>query len=793
LWIFGGFGLVQKNTGSLNELWKYSTGKSLWTWMNGSSSPNTAGVYGTQGKPAAANTPGGRTQPFGTTDAAGNCWIFGGSGYDGTGTDGALDDCWRYDPINNQWTWIYGPNTIGHTPVYPPAPGNVKAGSDPGGRLAGGAWTDGAGNFWLMGGFSSATMDTARNDIWQLNFSPYLTSATQVGQWTWAGGSDNVNSPDSLAHPRSLPFDGFPGARSGSTYGMDGQGNIWIFGGYGYDATGNQGLLNDLWSYQPEYNFWQQLKGDTLVNQYGVYGTQGSSRVSYTPGSRYQQTSCMDRNYNIWVFGGNGYAAPSTSGNLNDLWELSTRGQAWTWLAGSDAAVSPSTPYTGSNFGTLGVEAPGNMPGFRTEASSAVDADGNFWLYGGMGDDGTGVPNSDLYELWKYDPKAKEWTWMDGDKQGDEEYSYNGISGNPGARHGAAMWSDAAGNLWLFGGHNIYRGYLSDLWEYSTTSKTWELIDLPPDPQFDKPVYGTLGKPAFRNWPGMRMSPTVTLDAAGNVWLYGGFGEDANGQTGVMGDLWKLTPTNSFTTGIWTWMGGDTTVSTGPVYGIAGSGNLGNRPGARQGSAVWIDHSGNFWLMGGSDFAGQYHNDMWKFTPLTPVSLPIEEVTLEGRAEGSANSLTWQTIDELNTAGFEVERSTDGSTFSDIGSVTAVGSGNNSYSFIDSPLPPSARYFYRLKMSDKDGVVNYSQIIELYAPAASALSVYPNPTHGSVFLQQTDNSLLSTLATLLSIDGRLVRQYMITSQQQQLDLTGLSSGVYLLRLANGTAVKLLKE
>ncbi len=32
---------------------------------------------------------------------------------------------------------------------------------------------------------------------------------------------------------------------------IDSSGNLWLFGGYGYDSTGTVGKLNDLWQYSP--------------------------------------------------------------------------------------------------------------------------------------------------------------------------------------------------------------------------------------------------------------------------------------------------------------------------------------------------------------------------------------------------------------------------------------------------------------------------------------------------------------------------------------------------------------
>jgi hypothetical protein len=42
-----------------------------------------------------------------------------------------------------------------------------------------------------------------------------------------------------------------PGGRKDSVGWTDLSGNLWIFGGFGYDATNSAGYLNDLWKYTP--------------------------------------------------------------------------------------------------------------------------------------------------------------------------------------------------------------------------------------------------------------------------------------------------------------------------------------------------------------------------------------------------------------------------------------------------------------------------------------------------------------------------------------------------------------
>lgn len=42
-----------------------------------------------------------------------------------------------------------------------------------------------------------------------------------------------------------------PGSRHGAVSWVDQNGNFWLFGGNALDATGNIGLPNDMWVYQP--------------------------------------------------------------------------------------------------------------------------------------------------------------------------------------------------------------------------------------------------------------------------------------------------------------------------------------------------------------------------------------------------------------------------------------------------------------------------------------------------------------------------------------------------------------
>lgn len=53
-------------------------------------------------------------------------------------------------------------------------------------------------------------------------------------------------------------------------------------------------------------------------------------------------------------------------------------------------------------------------------------------------------------------------------------------------------------------------------------------------------VYASLGTPASANAPGGRQGAMTWTDSSGHLWLYGGWGIDANGTPGTLGDLWKF-------------------------------------------------------------------------------------------------------------------------------------------------------------------------------------------------------------------------------------------------------------
>lgn len=365
---------------------------------------------------------------------------------------------------------------------------------------------------------------------------------------------------------------------------------------------------------------WIWKSGLSYGSSRGVYGTINVASASNLPGTRYGAVSGKDASGKLLLFGGNGYDKDNNSGKLNDLWKFD--GTNWTWLGGSQTVDT-----TGVYNATAGVSEPAanppDHPGGREDSVSWTDASGNFWLFGGQGFDSAGT-SSYLNDLWKFD--GTTWTWMTGAKVTEAAGTYGtqntpDPANAPGARYGAAVWTDPAGILWLFGGYGAdsagSEDYLNDLWKYDITSGQWTWVS------GSKTIdqlgnYGTLGAAAGTNVPGARRYASAWRDASGKLWLFGGEGFDSDVAqiSGDLDDLWKFDPG----TGNWTWMAGNKIRNQAGSYGTKGVATATTRPGSRHGAMSWIDTHGKLWLFGGTGYSRDTNNafhgdlsDLWMF------------------------------------------------------------------------------------------------------------------------------------------------------------------------------------
>lgn len=176
------------------------------------------------------------------------------------------------------------------------------------------------------------------------------------------------------------------------------------------------------------------------------------------------------------------------------------------------------------------------------------------------------------------------------------------------------------------------------------------------------------------------------------------------------------------------------------------------------------------------------------FSGSSPIILPIHLISFKGRVNDGKSYLTWTTAQESNNSHFDVERSTNGSTYTSIASVTARTALYNEYNFTDNG-PLAAVNYYRLKQVDRDGKFTYSPVIILRADLGASVSARatPNPFTGNINLSYRLTRTETVQVRLFDQMGRIVRNYSIKGGTgintfNMSNLNSLPSGFYTLEL-----------
>lgn len=176
-------------------------------------------------------------------------------------------------------------------------------------------------------------------------------------------------------------------------------------------------------------------------------------------------------------------------------------------------------------------------------------------------------------------------------------------------------------------------------------------------------------------------------------------------------------------------------------------------------------------------------------------SLPLILSNFSVRSESCTAYLTWSTSSETNTDKFEIEKlEVSSEDWNTIGSVPAHGNSSNSnYSYSDyNILNNNSTVLYRLKMIDVDGAYLYSPVVKaLLNCDVQDISVFPNPvTNGNLNVSVTSKANLE--AMLNSVTGQLIKKINLKDGINNLDVSELSNGVYILsiKFANGDSQNL---
>ena len=165
-------------------------------------------------------------------------------------------------------------------------------------------------------------------------------------------------------------------------------------------------------------------------------------------------------------------------------------------------------------------------------------------------------------------------------------------------------------------------------------------------------------------------------------------------------------------------------------------------------------------------------------------TLPVKLIDFTGRLQRNSVVLDWKTSFELNSKGFDIERSYDGQNFEKVGYVGAAGNSNLTayYQFIDKSIAQENNY-YRLKQIDLDDKFEYSRVVFIKNSLGdkSLFKVLRNPFDNAIDIEFGKVPGGNVRVRLFDELGRL----MMTWDQKNVAFNRVRFGLYSKYLSSG--------
>ncbi len=180
---------------------------------------------------------------------------------------------------------------------------------------------------------------------------------------------------------------------------------------------------------------------------------------------------------------------------------------------------------------------------------------------------------------------------------------------------------------------------------------------------------------------------------------------------------------------------------------------------------------------------------------LTPVSinsncpiggpLPVVLANFKAINKNGKASLSWETLQEVENDGFEIQRRTGNGRYETVAFVdskVAGGTGSGtSYSFDDNAVLGKAVTYYRLRQIDLNGKSEFSEVKALRGAGGKIIvSVYPNPSLGTTNIVIPEGAGKMDVS-LDDFTGKSVKRWSGLNVRN-LQITNLKPGMYLLRI-----------
>ena len=176
--------------------------------------------------------------------------------------------------------------------------------------------------------------------------------------------------------------------------------------------------------------------------------------------------------------------------------------------------------------------------------------------------------------------------------------------------------------------------------------------------------------------------------------------------------------------------------------------------------------------------------------------MPVELVKFEAHYSEEQVQLHWITASEWNNDYFTIEKTIDGVQFEFIAEINALGnSGVIQEYFAADHHPVAGISYYRLKQTDYDGTVSFSEVVAVVVPAASLLvTAFENEATESLAIYFQGPVTDELQLRCMDISGRICYSAVLTAGVSyfELPLPNHAAGIYYLYITGAGMVSVTK-
>ena len=290
--------------------------------------------------------------------------------------------------------------------------------------------------------------------------------------------------------------------------------------------------------------------------------------------------------------------------------------------------------------------------------------------------------------------------------------------------------------------------------------------------------------------PGQQIAYTTNTASAANNWFYLPGLNLTGGQQYMLG--FKYLMTSSFATEKMKVAFGLNNTASAMTTVIFDSANIKNKNFYYRPQVTFTPATTGIYYLGFNVYSAA--NQSWLFVDSITVNattVPVKLDKFSGYKEGTKNVLNWTTLTEINNKGFAIERSVDGSNFTQIAFINSIAKDGISsqtlnYLFNDSK-PFNGNNYYRLKQIDINGKFEYSSIVKINnSTNLQIVAVYPNPASNilNININANSNAVVDVLVT--DIIGKIITSKKVQTtagtNNTSIDISKLAVGTYLVKM-----------